>query len=243
MVGLLMNVKKKPFDDIRVRRVLANLVPSDEILRHVFFNRALPLRGPIPSFVPGSLYSYWPYGGPESLRMSRATKLLDEAGLANGFSFTLSYDLGFPEYEAMATLVQAALAKAKITANLDPLPRGAFNERKTKGELQAFIDSSYPWHPEAAYLIDQSYGCRSFGASFIGYCNPNVTRLVDLAREERDGAKRDSLYKEAQRLIIDDAPWAWIATRNFNAAMRANIKGYIHMPDSRYRYYILRREP
>jgi ABC-type transport system substrate-binding protein len=39
------------------------------------------------------------------------------------------------------------------------------------------------------------------------YHNPRVDLLLEQARKERDEAQRMALYREVERLVINDAPW------------------------------------
>ena len=50
-----------------------------------------------------------------------------------------------------------------------------------------------------------------------GYCNPAFDALLNQGRAEPDPAKYNELYKQAQRLLVDDAPVVWFrftVTRN-----------------------------
>jgi ABC-type transport system substrate-binding protein len=39
------------------------------------------------------------------------------------------------------------------------------------------------------------------------YSNPRVDQLLEQARQELDEAQRIVLYREVERMVIDDAPW------------------------------------
>ncbi len=42
----------------------------------------------------------------------------------------------------------------------------------------------------------------------VGYSNPEFDKLCDAADIEPDTAKRTKLYADAERIAVDDAPWA-----------------------------------
>ena len=42
----------------------------------------------------------------------------------------------------------------------------------------------------------------------LGYSNPEFDRLCDTADVERSPAKRIALYRQAQAIAVEDAPWA-----------------------------------
>jgi peptide/nickel transport system substrate-binding protein len=129
------------------------------------------------------------------------------------------------------------MSKAGITVNLEPMPRAAFMESMGNGQLAAALHGSFPYVPEAGYFFAFLFDCDSVMAgTYIGYCNEEVDEFVGQAIVERDDTRRNELYSEAQRLIIEDAPWAFIAARHGNRAMRDDIQGFVEYPDNRYRY-------
>ena len=58
-----------------------------------------------------------------------------------------------------------------------------------------------------------------------------VDALLERARVERDGAKRVSLYNQAEQTIIDDAAWVplWY-TGERNLLLKPHIKDYRLVP-------------
>jgi peptide/nickel transport system substrate-binding protein len=62
------------------------------------------------------------------------------------------------------------------------------------------------------------------------YSNPEVDRLLEAARRATDRAERARLYKEMQRIVYDDAPWAFVATWQQNAVTKANVENFELQP-------------
>ena len=44
-------------------------------------------------------------------------------------------------------------------------------------------------------------------SNHTNYGNPEVDRLLEEARTERDRARRFELYNQLEQMILDDAPW------------------------------------
>jgi peptide/nickel transport system substrate-binding protein len=242
MLALMMNNSLKPMDDVRVRRAVSYMVPYKDIIDRVYYGLGTPFRSPVPHTIPGSDYSYWEYDVPEEEAIKTAKALLAEAGYPDGLEFPLAFDLSKAEFETVATLIQGQMAKAGIKVSIEPMPRAAFTEKKNHSELVAFLDEKSPITQEAGYFLTICFGCEAFYSKYIKYCNPKVDELVAKGIKERDEAERFKLYSEAQRLVMEDAPWALIACRNANRVMRDDIEGYIHFPDNRYRYQDLWRK-
>ena len=45
------------------------------------------------------------------------------------------------------------------------------------------------------------------------------------------------MFKRAQELIVDDAPWAFLAQPNFKLAMSKDVGGYVHYTNEIPRYH------
>ena len=85
-----MNVKMKPFDNVKVRQAVAYAIPYQKIMDAAMFGRGKPMFGG-PSEVTEAV---WPQPSPYVTDLAKAKQLLAEAGLPNGFETTLSFDLG-----------------------------------------------------------------------------------------------------------------------------------------------------
>jgi peptide/nickel transport system substrate-binding protein len=69
----------------------------------------------------------------------------------------------------------------------------------------------------------------------MGYCNDEVDRLLNEAREERDPAKRKALYKQAMDIKDHDRPDLSLWYRQLFAATRANVEGFKLFADGQIR--------
>jgi len=58
------------------------------------------------------------------------------------------------------------------------------------------------------------------------YNNPEVDQLLVQARQIADRGKRAELYRKAQRLIVEDAPWLFVDHEVQVVATRAGVKGF-----------------
>src|SRR5262249_44254424 len=70
-------------------------------------------------------------------------------------------------------------------------------------------------------VIDSKGGFR--GAP---YANPEVDRLLDEATKTTDLKKRGELYKQVQKLVVDDAPWIFVDNAIQNAAGTTKVTGF-----------------
>jgi ABC-type transport system substrate-binding protein len=58
------------------------------------------------------------------------------------------------------------------------------------------------------------------------YSNPLLDDTLALARRELDPAKRKSLYKRAEEIVRDDAPWAFVYGYRYYDVWQPYLHGY-----------------
>ena len=65
----------------------------------------------------------------------------------------------------------------------------------------------------------------------MGYANPELDRILELARVERDQQARFELYHQAEEIIIEDAPWVplWHDRGGF-VLLKPYVKDYKLLP-------------
>jgi peptide/nickel transport system substrate-binding protein len=67
------------------------------------------------------------------------------------------------------------------------------------------------------------------------YSVPEIDQLLNQANQETDVAKRKDLFNQAEKRIVDDAPWIFIGHMKQQVAMRKRVKGFVMQPT--YIYY------
>lgn len=62
------------------------------------------------------------------------------------------------------------------------------------------------------------------------YKNDKVDELVRKAASINDKAEREKLYKEAQKIVIDEAPYLYLYQKDFLLPVSKNVKGFVYNP-------------
>ena len=101
--------------------------------------------------------------------------------------------------------------------------------------MQMYIDSWYSWGQDSVYQMFFLLTTGLF-TNYTNYSNPEVDELVKQAMETTDPDERHRLSQEAQQLIIDDAPWAFLFTRDVLVGAQANVEGITHSNDANLRF-------
>ena len=220
------NVEKKPFTDRRVRQAFNHAVNKDAIVRDILKGTGIPAVGPL---LPGT-WAFEPNVHKYPYNPGLARKLLAEAGYPNG----LEVDFWVPESGSgmqapveMSTVIQANLAAVGVKAPLKTFEWGSYlgkvrSDAPAMFALSWFLKSEDPdlsMYP-LFFSKNQPLPNRS------NYNNTEVDQLLVQARQLTDRAKRAELYRKAQRLIVEDAPWLFVDHEVQVVATRANVKGF-----------------
>jgi len=240
-LNLGMNLRNAPFDDVRVRQALAYAAPYSDIVDGVLQGRAVPSQGPISVhsrfFDLYDLGDLWPY----ETDLDRARSLLAAAGYANGFSFELIIPQGLPYVEAAAANLKAAYSDIGVDMTIAPVSSASMAERLAQRDFEAFMRGYLTDYVDDPYYHFFLWWGTDVVLNWVGYSNSTVDReYLGTAEVADDDARRDP-YRAAIGQVIEDAPMLWLANADFTLAMRSDITGYVHHPDTLMFFTHLRR--
>ncbi len=209
-----------------LRQAISYAVDYEDILENVYKGKARRLRTPVNTSSPFSIGDEIGY----DRDLAKAKELLAQSGY-KGETLTLSIDSSRAEHQLIAVRVQAHLKEAGINVEIEQLTPAVFAERKVgEDRLEMFVDESLPWIDDPNYSFSLTLECGVYG-NYGQYCNERVNEIIAQGWVESDPAKRRELFAEAQRLIVDDAPWVFLAQPNYRIAMRDTVDGYVHYPN------------
>lgn len=216
---LSFNVEKAPFDDPLVRQAVSYAIDRESIISGIYDNIGTPATSPLAPSVWGHNENI------ESIAydMDEAQALLDQTDVADGFETTLwVYDV--QQDIDKAVLIQESLSNLGITVNIEQLELGAFLERTGNGEHDMFILGWTTVTADADYGMYALFHSNSKGApgnrSF--YENEEVDALLDAGRSEIDEEARYDIYTQAQEILAEDAPMAYLIHTNAVLGVNTN---------------------
>ncbi|MBO0663061.1 ABC transporter substrate-binding protein [Jiella sp. MQZ9-1] len=227
---LILNTKEGPFSDKRVRQAVNYAIDKKALVDNVLQGTATIAAGPIPRAFAwandGSVKPY-PYD-PE-----KAKELIRAAG-AEGKTLTFYVaegGSGMLDPVAMATAIQADLKKVGLNARIQTYEWNTYLANvnpglKGKADMaeMAWMTNDPDTLPFLALRTDAAPDKGGFNSGY--YSNPDVDKLLDEARRVTDRNKRGELYEKVQKIVHDDAPWAFIANWKQNAVSTAAVKGF-----------------
>lgn len=235
---LSLNTEKPPLNDRRVRQAINMAIDRRAIIEHVYLGQAVQARNPIPPDV----WTYneatpdWPHD-PE-----RAKALLAEAGLADGFDMDLwamSVSRAYnPNARRMAEMMQADLAKVGIRARIVTYEWGEYTKRLRGGEhMAALMGLSTLDEPNDILYGLLSCDAARIGVNYARWCHKPYDDLVVAARSTIDREERAEMYRRAQLVFHEEAPWVPIAHAAVPTPVRREVVDFRPNPASRFDFH------
>jgi peptide/nickel transport system substrate-binding protein len=215
-----MNTKKKPFDDVRVRRAIAHALDKDAMVKYVFSGMAERLDSPIPKGFFGHTedgiprYEYSP---------EKAKNLLAQAGYPNGFEVNLD-SFQVPGVLPLSTAIVEQLRKVNIRANLVVTDQATWWTKVSKGNSD-FTNYISSIQPDADFPLMRFWHSSAFSPGFNMSRYSNVDDLIEKARMELNEKKRLEYYYQIQKKMMEDVPAVPLMMMIYPVAYKINISG------------------
>jgi dipeptide transport system substrate-binding protein len=222
---LAFNTEKPPFTDKRVRKALNMAINRDAIIDAIYLGAGKKAKNPIPP----TIWSYnddikdYPYDP------AAAKKLLAEAGFANGFETDLwampvkrPYN---PNAARMAEMIQADWEKIGVKAKIVTFEWGEYLKRSKVGEHQTLLLGWTGDNGDPDNFLYVLLGCEAAkdSANRARWCHKPFDDLLKEAKRTSDVGKRTELYRKAQEIFKEEAPWVTIAHSVVHKPMRKEV--------------------
>jgi dipeptide transport system substrate-binding protein len=236
---LAFNTEKKPFDDKRVRQALNYAINKDAILKAVFQGSGQVAKNPIPP----TIWSYNDETKDYGYDPVKALQLLKQAGLQGGFETDIwampvqrPYN---PNAQRMAELIQADWAAVGVKANIVSYEWAEYLDRSKKGEHQTVLLGWTGDNGDPDNFLHVLLGCDAAkgGTNRARWCDKAFDDLIVAAKRTSDVAARTDLYKKAQLVFKEEAPWVTIAHSVVFMPMRKEVVGYKMDPFGIHQFY------
>jgi peptide/nickel transport system substrate-binding protein/oligopeptide transport system substrate-binding protein len=220
-----MNCQKFPFDDPDVRRALSHAIDREKILMTLYEGRGRLASGPVPD-----LLRRWPEPEPYTFEPEEARRILAEKGA--GKAEILFYIPAEPEVVDMAEVIQAYLREAGLSVGIRQLEWSAFKEAVNRGEPHLFWLSWWADYPDPENFLFPTFHSANHGpgGNRVRYTNAEVDALVERGRHSAREAERDEAYREAEDIIVRDAPWVFFWHKSDVSLRQPWVKRFSTVP-------------
>jgi peptide/nickel transport system substrate-binding protein len=241
---MAMDVEKKPFGDVRVRRAVAYALDVATMAKSLYSTGAVVAGNWTPPGMLGEVPSLEPY--PHDVAKARA--LLAAAGFPKGFSTSLMYPTAprpyLPEPQRVAETIQANLEQAGIHVTLQPYEFGVFLDKIKHGQHEMCLigwtgDNGDPdnfFYP----LLDQDSARKDGNAqNYSFWRDPAFHRLMLQGQETVVDAKRKGIYQQANLMVHDQVPAVSLVHTTVPVVMKSAIKGFVPSPNTSYHFELI----
>ena len=227
-VGYLgFNVTKKPFNNVKVRQALNYAVDKQALINAFYAGKGIPAKNPMPPSIPGYNNDIQPY----KYDPAKAKELLKEAGYPNGFSTELwampNPRPYMPAPQKIAEAIQADFKKVGVNAKIVTMEWSTYLEKVAKGDSPMYMLGWTGDNGDADNFFYTLLDKDSIGSNnYSYYSNDKLHKILIQAQSETDESKRNALYKQAQVIIHNDAPWIPLVHSQDALVGKSTIAGF-----------------
>lgn len=223
-----LNVKKKPFDSLKVRDAVAHALNVSSYVNAIFPNTASVAKTAIPPTVWGyndrvNAYDY---------NLDKAKSLLKEAGYADGFETELAvlpvvrqYN---PDGKKMGEMIQADLAKVGVRVRLVSYDWPTYLEKLRHGEHAMAENGWISDSGDPDNFLDMTLSCQGVrgGTNSSQWCYAPFDQLIAAAKTNFDKSERTKSYLKAQEIVHAQVPILPIAVATVFRGLSKKVVGY-----------------
>jgi len=210
---LVMNQRRKPFDDVRVRRAVSQAIDRQAIIDGAMFGYGTPIGT---HFAPHHA-AYRDLTGVYPHDPAAAKALLEAAGYGQGFRAVMK--LPPPSYARRGgEIIAAQLAEIGIEVEIVPVEWAQWLKEVFKGEHD--FDFTIVSHTEPLDI-----GIYARDDYYFGYSSGDFNAVMDELKGEPDAGERAALYGLAQEILADDAVNVFLFQLARTGVQKKGLKG------------------
>ena len=209
--NIIMNMKKPPFDNLKVRLAVSHAIDRRALVQAVHQGGAVIGAGLAPKpwgfwgLAEKDLVGLPGYGAKAAEEKALAKKLMAEVGFSAQKPLKVEIATrAIAVYVDMASFVVNELKQVGIEATLKQIDTAQWHATATRGDYQigANLTGVGPDDPDANYY--ENYACGS-PRNYSFYCNEQVMKMFDAQSQELDPKKRLALNAAIQKRLEADA--------------------------------------
>ena len=225
--ALYLNNAVAPFDDVRVRQALCYAIDRDAILELTADGHVTKLGSSMyPAFTKyfdDSLTDYYTYD-PE-----KAKELLTEAGYPNGFTMTITVPSNYTPHVDTAQVLVEQLGAVGITVEIEEVEWNTWLQRTyTERDFQSTVVGFDAANLTANALLQR--WTSDSEKNMINFSNAEYDSVMAQANATTDDAARTALFKQAERILTEEAANVYIQDLADMVAINKNLTGFEFYP-------------
>lgn len=223
------NATMPPFDDAKVRRAFNHAVDKDKIIKVVLKGLVQRADGILPPGIPGynEKLKGLEYDPAKAKALIAESKYRDVSRLPPivisipGTGASLP-----PSSEAIIEMLKTNLG---VKVEIRQVEWATYLQDLKKHKFQVFELGWMGDYPDPQDFLDILFHSESLENN-CRYSNPEVDKILERARVERDVEKRLKMYQEVEQTIVNDAPWLPLWFQKSHILVKPYVKGYVPPP-------------
>ncbi len=197
-------VKASPLKLTKVRQAINYGFDRRKMMMYLRNSIGIPAES---GFIPAGLHSFdsaivkgYTY------KPAKSRQLLKEAGFPAGQDLPPIRLLTIPIYSELASFIARELEDVGIKVQVEAVQKSFLLEQTAKSQALFFRGSWIADYPDAENYLSCFYSKNPAPPNYTRYKNPQFDALYEQALNEKSDSIRNVLYRQMDRLIIQDAP-------------------------------------
>lgn len=217
------NTSKAPFNDANLRRAISQAINVPELVESLYKGYSEPATSILPTFMNGydasiSQVAYDP---------AAAEKALKDAGITSVkiMTYTNPRPYNTATGQSLAEAIQGYLSKVGVTATIDSYDWTTYKEKLKAMDYDICF---YGWIGDNGdpdnfmYLLAHE----DVTMNVALYKNKEFNSLLAKGLTIPEGADRNAVYTQLEKIAAEDAPWLPISHAETLAAYRPNVQNF-----------------
>ena len=216
-----MNMRDGPLAVKEVRQAIANGINREEMNQAIKFGEATVLTG---SMIPPGHWAYADLNMYPDQNLEKAKSLLKVGGYPDGFDVEMIVLSNSDIAISAAQMAKQQLAPLGINITVNALESSVYFEKLGSGDFELTEIGWVGFVDPDEFLYNIFYTDQKWNQQ--GYSNSEFDALLDEGRTTLDQNKRKEIYYEAQKILAEDAPMAFLYVNNQISAYQDYVKGF-----------------
>lgn len=236
---LAFDTEQEPFNDVKVRQAFAHATNNEGIAKVLLQKTVIPAVGILPPGMPG--YSEDLEGlayDPQLAKKLLAESSYKEASKLPPIVFGTS---GIGDTDPLAAaLIEMYADTLGVDIELHQVSWDAFQQDLYDNIFQMFMLGWVADYPDPENFLDIQFYSDS-EQNHSRYDNPKVDAVLEEARGEADHEKRMELYRRAEEIIVNEAPWIpiyhginYVLVKPYVEGLTISPQGEYHLNDAHF---------
>ncbi len=228
MTSLVMNERKPPFNNIKVRQAVMHALNRKFIVDNIFFGIGKVATGPISSstmFYDSNVPVY-------DFNLKKARELIKESNVDVAATpiKLLSYPYG-SAWDRLGEYTKQSLEQIGFKVEIESADAGSWASRVANFDFDLTFHFTDQFG-DPAIGVSRLFLSSNIvkGSPFVnneGYSNPKVDELLNKASSANTPAERQKLYSQAQYILVDEVANGYLFEIKNVSFFRKNIKNLI----------------